>query len=387
MSQSKNNAIIASIKNQGMTPTQAARKFDVSRQWVYTLLDRYEQGGKDALAPRSRAPQTRPHATNPAVKKRIIELRDELAKQGSDNGAETIAWHLANEGFNVPSPATIHRTLRQAGKVTPEPKKRPKSSYKRFQAELPNECWQADITHATLTDGTRIDILDFLDDHSRYLLAITAYNPCTGRHVAQTMTHLIATYGPPASTLTDNGMVFTSRFASRPGAKNGFEIVLQTHHIEQKNGRPGHPQTQGKIERFHQTLKRWLNARPQAETLQKLQAQLDEFQTWYNTERPHRALGRQTPQQAYKAQPVATPSHTPEQETRTRYDKVDNDGKITVRYAGKLRHLGIGRAHINTPVIVILTGPNATTANAHTGEIIAEHTIDPEKNYQPKIRN
>lgn len=387
MSKTKNLAIVTSVNQLNLSVTATARKFGVSRQWVYTLLARYEQNGVDGLQPRSRAPHTLPHTTPPALTKRIIELREELASQGSDNGAETIAWHLQKEGFHAPSPTTIHRILNRHGRITAQPKKRPKTSYKRFEADLPNECWQADITHTYLADNTRIDILDFLDDHSRYLLSITAYKPCTGQHVVQAMNHLIITYGPPASTLTDNGMVFTTRFATHPGAKNGFELLLASHHITQKNGRPGHPQTQGKIERFHQTLKQWLTARPRARTITELQAQLNHFHTWYNTQRPHRAIGRQTPQQAYESQPKATPNHTPDQETRTRHDVVDNQGAITIRYSGKLRHLGIGRAYKGTPVIVILTGPNATTANAHTGEIIAEHIINPEKNYQPKIRN
>lgn len=386
MSNDKNLAIITAITKQGFSVRQAAERFNISRQWIYTLLQRYEQGGKPALKPRSRAPQSRPHATKAAVVKRIIELREYLEEQGADSGAETIAWHLTKQGFNTPSRSTIHRILQQAGKVSPQPKKRPKSSYRRFEAELPNQCWQADITHAFLANGRRVDILDFLDDHSRFLLSITAYHACAGIHVVQTMNTLINTYGPPASTLTDNGMVFTARFTSRPGAKNGFETLLENHHIKQKNGKPGHPQTQGKIERFHQTLKKWLNARPRANTLKELQTQLNEFRTWYNTERPHRAIGRQTPQHAYQATPKASPNHNSQQETRTREDTVDKNGKITIRYAGKLRHLGIGRAHIGTKVVTVLIGPHAITADRETAEVIAEHIIDPTKNYQPKIR-
>jgi transposase InsO family protein len=208
----------------------------------------------------------------------------------------------------VPSTSTIQRILRGAGLVVAQPKTRPKSSYLRFQAELPNGCWQADITYWFLADATRVEILDFLDDHSRLLLTIQVKALWTNADVVTVMNQLIATYGPPAATLTDNGMVFTARFTARPGAKNGFEKLLTAHQIQQRNGAPSHPQTQGKIERFHQTLKRWLTARPLPDSIAQLQVLLDAFGHWYNTDRPHRAINRRTPAQAYTALPKATPN-------------------------------------------------------------------------------
>lgn len=168
--------------------------------------------------------------------------------------------------------------------MVPQPKKRPISSYIQFQAELPNGCWQANITYWFLADGTRVENLDFLDDHSRFLLIIQAKALWTSADVVSVMDHLISTYGPPAAILTDNGMVFTARFTTRPVAKNGFEKLLAAHQIHQRNGAPGHPQTQGKIERFHQTLKRWLAARPLPDSIEQLQVLLDTFATWYNTQ-------------------------------------------------------------------------------------------------------
>lgn len=311
---SRNLVIARSVIDQGLTPAQAATKFDVTRQWVHTLVNRYRTGGPQALEPRSRAPHSTPRATPPTIRHRIIELRKELTDQGADAGPLTIAWHLEHEGHRPPSDSTIRRILHQAELITDEPKKRPKSSYTRFQADLPNECWQSDITHWYLTDGTRVEILDFIDDHSRYLLSITARTAFTGAGVATELQHLIDDYRPPASTLTDNGLVFTTRLARHKGGKGGFEKLLDAHHIKQKNGNPGHPQTQGKIERFHQTLKRWLSARPKPATTGDLQNQLDQFRTWYNTGRPHRAIDRHTPEQAYTALPKAKPNseHDPE---------------------------------------------------------------------------
>ena len=233
----------------------------MTRQWVHTLIRRYQTEGLDGLSPRSKAPASRPGTTSEAVRDRILQLRKDLTAAGADAGPETIAWHLQQEGLQVPSTSTIRRILHAHGLVIPEPKKRPKSSYIRFEADLPNGCWQADITHCFLADGTRVEVLDFLDDHSRYVLYLRAAPAYSGPMVVSALQELIDTHGVPASTLTDNALVFTARLAGRKGGRNGFEKLLQAHHIQQKNGHPGHPQTQGKIERFHQTLKKWLRAR------------------------------------------------------------------------------------------------------------------------------
>jgi transposase InsO family protein len=383
MSSTQKNLVIArAVVDQGLTVAQAAAKFGVSRQWVHQLVQRYRLGGAAAVLPQSKAPKSRPHTTTEAVRARIIVLRQALVADGADAGPETIAWHLAREGYQVPSTSTIQRLLRAAGLVTPQPKKRPKSSYIRFQAELPNGCWQADITYWFLATGTRVEILDFLDNHSRLLLPIQAKALWTSADVVTVMDRLISTYGPPAATLTDNGMVFTARFTTRPGAKNGFEKLLAAHHIQQRNGAPSHPQTQGKIERFHQTLKRWLAARPAPETITELQAMLETFQAWYNTERPHRAINRRTPSQAYTALPKATPNTTAEPEYRTRTARVDNNGRVSLRYASKLRHLGIGSAHRGKQVLMLIHNDHVTTPDAATGEILTEHILDASKNYQ-----
>lgn len=382
----KNLVIVRSVIDQGLTAAQAATRFGVSRQWVHVLLRRYEADGREGLAPRSRAPKSRPVATVAAVRDRILALRRHLVASGADAGPETIAWHLQQEGLRAPANSTIRRILHAEGLVVPEPKKRPKSSYIRFEADLPNGCWQADITHWHLADGTRVEILDFLDDHSRYLLHLRAAAAYSGPMVVEALQALIDEHGVPASTLTDNGLVFTARLAGRKGARNGFEKLLQAHQIVQKNGHPGHPQTQGKIERFHQTLKRWLRARPLPATTADLQALLDEFEHWYNHDRPHRSVDRRTPAAAYTALPKATAAATTEPEWRTRTDKIAAAGTVSLRYAGKLRHLGIGRAHADQPVLMLIHDQHVITSHADTGEILAEHHIDPDRDYQRPTR-
>lgn len=164
-----------------------------------------------------------------------------------------------------------------------------------------------------------------------------------------------------------------------------FEKLLADLGITQKNGLPGHPTTQGKVERFQATMKKWLKARPPAHNLAELNDLLNQFQHVYNQERPHRSLGRQTPAHAYNALPKAQPTIKDEERTwRTRHDKVDPAGTVTYRYAGHLKHLGIGRAYAGKAVLILADGPNTMTIDRATGEIIAEHTINPDKNYQAK---
>src|SRR5690625_1480712 len=282
---SKHRVIVLSVINNQLTVTEASARFGLSRQRIYQLLSRYRQGGIEAVEPRSHRPKSNPRATPGVVRDRIVELRIELTKAGLDAGPVSIASRLEFEGHRPPSTSTIRRILHAENLVSPEPKKRPKSSLRRFEADQPNETWQSDFTHWRLADNTDIEILNCIDDHSRYLLAITAHQPVTGTIVLNEFTRVINEYGPPASTLTDNGLVYTARFR---GGKNAFEYLLATLGIKQKNGSPGHPQTQGKIERFHQTLKKWLTAQPHAQTGQQLQEQLDQFRDIYNSQRPHR---------------------------------------------------------------------------------------------------
>jgi len=376
---SKPKVIVLSVVAQGLTKAEAARRYQVSWQWVHTLVTRYHQGGLDALEPRSRRPQSNARATPDQLRERIIELRKQLDADGFDAGPLSIADRLTIEGHPAPSTSTIRRILHQAGLVVPAPKKRPRSSLRRFSADQPNECWQSDFTHWHLADGTDVEIIDWLDDHSRLLLSLTALSRVTGDDVVNTFVDNLNTYGPPASTLTDNGTVYTARFT---GGKNAFEYLLATLRIQQKNGHPGHPQTQGKIERFHQTLKRWLDKQPPAASLAELQTQLDTFQHLYNDHRPHRALAAHTPTAVYQATPKATPTPTPTSEHfRLRIDRVDAGGKISLRRAGRMHHLGVGYIHRGQPAIILIDTTTATVVHRTTGEVLSEHHINPTRTY------
>jgi hypothetical protein len=246
---------------------------------------------------------------------------------------------------------------------------------------MPNECWQADFTHYPLAGGTDAEVLCWLDDHSRYALRVTAHRPVTGAIVADAFRAACAGHGIPASTLTDNGTVFTTRFAGGRGGRNALEAELRRLGVKQKNGKPSHPQTQGKAGRFQQTLKKWLAAQPA--TLTELQALLDAF-TSYNTRRPHRSLPHQaTPATTCNARPKATPGdRSADTHDRVRADRAGTDGKLTLRHHGKLHHIGIGREHARTPVLMLIRDRHIRVINAATGEL----TLNPDRDYQPTGR-
>jgi len=375
---SKHRVIVLRLISNELSVTEAATEYGISRRHLHRLLARYGDGGLDAIELRSRAPLSSPHRTSERVRDRILEIRTRLTADGLDAGPVTIAWHLNNEDLTPPSTSTIRRILHSKNLITPEPRKRPRASYIRFQAAQPNGTWQSDFTHWRLADGTDVEILNWLDDHARYLLSCTVHTPVTGDDVVTSFLTTIDRYGPPASTLTDNGRVYTARHG---GGRNAFEYVLAILNITQKNGAPNHPQTQGKIERFHQTLKRWLTARPRARTTTDLQTQLNTFREHYNTHRPHRALHSRTPETAYTATPKAVPTaHADTAHYRLRYDRV-SDGKISLRRAGRMHHLGIGATHNNKRVLAITDNTTVTVTDLTTGEVLSTHTINPDRSY------
>jgi transposase InsO family protein len=377
--------VITAVVIEGRPVREVSETYGVSRSWIYELVARFRDEGDAAFEPRSKRPKRSPTALAPGTVDAIIELRKELDSAGLDAGAHTIAWHLVHRHQLTVSPATIWRHLRTAGLIEPAPKKRPRSSYVRFEADQPNECWQSDFTHWTLADGTDAEIIAWIDDHSRYALSLSAHRPVTGPIVVSTFQAAIDHHGPPASTLTDNGLVYTARFAGGRGGRNAFETLLGELRITQKNSRPNHPTTCGKVERFHQTLKRWLRQQPRAAALDELQGQLDAFIELYNHHRPHRSLPNQaTPAVIYTARPKATPSpDQPNTRHRVRRDRIDDTGKLTLRHHGRLHHIGIGRAHARTPVIMLIDDLDIRVIHAATGELLRGLTLDPTRDYQP----
>jgi transposase InsO family protein len=391
---SKARLVITAVTVEKRPVSEVARTYGVARSWIYTLLARHHAEGEAAFEPRSRRPRSSPSAISADTADLIVRLRKDLAGQGLDAGPHTICWHLRHHHQVQVSAATVARYLTAAGLVTPEPKKRPKSSCLRFEAEQPNECWQSDFTHYRLTrpdgsPGTDTEILGWLDDHARLVLRLTAHQRVTGPIVVAAFRAAVAEHGAPASTLTDTGMACTTRLSGGRGGRNALEHELRRLGITQKNGRPNHPQTQGKVERLWQTLKKWLTSQPcQPATLADLQALLDAFTSYYNTQRPHRSLPhRATPAVIYAARPKAAPgSRAADTHDRVRRDIIDTTGCVTLRHSGKLYHIGIGRTHAGTHVILLIQDLRIRVVHAATGELLRQLTLDPGRNYQPTGR-
>ena len=376
--------VITAVVVEQRSKSEVARDYGVLRVWVQKLVHRYQREGPAAFEPRSRRPHSNPRAVGLELEDQIVRLRKTLTKKGVDAGAETIAVHLAAAGVDpVPAVSTIWRILARRGFITPQPQKRPRSSWHRFCADQPNERWQADTTHWRLADGTDVEILNIIDDHSRVNIAAKARRITLGPQVVDTFTAAFTRWGVPASVLTDNGAIFTAK--QRGEGRVALEVALGLRGIRFSHSRPYHPQTCGKIERFHQTQKKWLTAQPPAATLIVLQRQLDRFSRYYNTVRPHRALDRRTPVQAYAARPKAVPTGPViPAHYRVRNDIIDTGGSVTLRHNSRLHHIGLGTRLAGTPVTLLVDNLRIRVIHRHTGELIRELTLDPNRNYQPR---
>ncbi|MQB02117.1 MAG: DDE-type integrase/transposase/recombinase [Actinobacteria bacterium] len=362
---------------------EVARAHGVSKSWVAKLVARFRAGGYDALAPRSKAAHKIANRSSPELEDRVVTIRKELAEQGFDAGAHTIHYHLSLTDPSPPSVSTIWRILKRRGFVTPEPHKRPKSSYISFEAQLPNQMWQSDVTMWALKDGTQVEILNFLDDFSRVCVASKVVAVTNSPDVVATLYEAGCAWGLPASLLTDNGCIYTAAYRHGYSA---LESELFHLGIDYKHSRPYHPQTCGKVERFHQTLKKFLRKQPRAATIEQLQAQVDRFVAYYNEVRPHRAKGRRTPKSAFDSRDKARPTKREgsfTRELRVRHDKIDRHGAVTIRYKSKLHHIGMGRARKGTRIILLVAGRNIRIITTE-GELLRDFELDPTRDYQPR---
>jgi transposase InsO family protein len=366
---------------EGRPVAELAAEHGVHPSWIYRLLVRYRADGDAGLIPQSRRPKHSPTAIGTELEDEIVLLRKQLGEEGLDAGAQTIGWHLERRHGTAPSPSTIMRVLRRRGCIVPQPKKRPKSSFIRFEASLPNECWQSDMTHWTLADDTHVEVINYLDDHSRLCVGSAAVPVARATDVADVFMAAASQYGLPASVLTDNGCIYTARYR---GGKVIMETLLEALGVTYKHSSPYHPQTCGKVERFHQTLKKFLTKQPAATSLADLQTQLDRFVTHYNQHRPHRALGRRTPQEIFdtriKAHPTPSIAAT---HYRVRRDKVDKHGSITIRYQSRLHHIGMGARNRGRAVVMLIADRDIRIITPD-GELLRQLTLDPTRDYQPQ---
>jgi transposase InsO family protein len=354
------------------------REYGISRDTFYRWRARYRDEGLAGLEQRSSAPLQSPGRTPESVEDAVVALRKELDEAGLDAGAATIQWHLGRRRTPaVPSAATIWRIQVRRGFVTPQPRRRPRSSLRRFEAAAPNELWQADATKWVIGSG-QVEILTFLDDHSRLITASRAVQTATVDNTWMTFCSAVEAWGLPIGHLSDNGLNFSGRLR---GYEVAFEINLRAAGVRPITSRPYHPQTCGKIERFHQTLKKRLRKRPLAATLIDLQAELDTFISYYNAERPHRGIGRATPLERWSASPKAinTGISLPAPQ-RTPTVIVDRQGLVRVRPWV----INVGVDHTGRTARVMLDDTHA--AVFIDGALVRHLTLDHTRPYQPSGR-
>ncbi len=354
----------------------------VSRTTFYFYVNRVEQEGLAGIEPRSRRPHSSPQQTPVELEDRIVRLRKQLDDEGLDHGATSIQWHLGRDETveKVPAVATIHRILVRRGLVVPAPKKRPKTTWRRFEAPAPNEMWQIDHTDWVIATGV-VKIINIVDDHSRVLIRSRAVSEATSEAAWTAFGEGAQRWGLPAGTLSDNGLCFSGKLRH---VEVFFEAQLRDAGVRPIVSRPFHPQTAGKVERFQQTLKKWLRKRPLAASVEELQDDLDEFARIYNTERPHQGIGRQIPIQRWQASPTAGPAAEPlahpDWTSRTMQATVNKLGRVHVRPF----QIQLGVEHIGRRALVVLDQHRANVFI--DGELIRHFELDHTRSYQASGR-
>ncbi|MFI5736733.1 integrase core domain-containing protein [Kribbella sp. NPDC051587] len=361
----------------------------ISRKTFYEIRRRaLTDGPAAALEPKSRRPKSSPSKLTDEIKQQAIGVRAALEQSGLDHGPISVHDKMHAMGLQtVPSVASLARIFRQSGVARREPRKKPRSAWRRFVYPAPNACWQLDATEYVLTRGRKCVIFQLIDDHSRYALASHVAWSETAQAAITVFDKAVATHGVPQRLLSDNGIALNP---SRRGLLGQFVVHLMALGVEPITGKPYKPTTQGKNERFHQTLFRYLDKQPLAETLDELQAQVDAFDDIYNTQRPHQALpGRITPQAAWQATSkteTPRPAHdliqlppAPPRPARAPKTAHLPNGTIVKKLSGggsfmlnKVHYQVDGRRAFQQ-VLVVIAGDTITVADLQ-GEVLIEHT-------------
>lgn len=380
-------AVLAFVEGGEMNVSAVCAECGISRKTFYKYVARVREEGLEGFEERSRRPHNFTGQTPADVEEEVVRLRKSLSDDGHDHGATTIQWHLGQDGRfhgRVPSVATVHRILVRRGFVVPQPEKRPKSSWRRFEASAPNEWWQIDAMDWYVVSGV-VRVFNVLDDHSRVVCRSRAVAEATSEEAWTTFCQAAQRWGMPTGVLSDNGLCFSGKLR---GFEVLFEARLRDAGVRPFTGRPYHPQTTGKVERFQQTLKKWLFrqnlVRGYAADLADLQARLDEFCAYYNEQRPHQGIGRVTPASRWLANPPAGPADAPLAHPlppgRVHVGAVTSQGFISV---GKIR-IGVGAEWAGTQVTVIIDAYHATIFSGD--QLIRHLEIDWARSYQPTGR-
>lgn len=356
----------------------------ISPATFYRHKKRIELDGR--WEPKSRRPHSNPRHTPEGVENAIVEWREKL--QG-DNGAENIHYQLhtvalhdgwAEKGWHVPPRSTINKVLHRHGLLVSNPKKRPKSSYRRFQYARPRDCYQIDATEVVLAGGGKATVFEVLDDCTRTLVATYVADAETAKGAVAAIAKAFRDYEVPAIVLSDNGTAFTSKYTG--GGRSTFTRFVTDAGARLIHSSPYHPQTNGKVERHHRTFKQWLDLQPdRPATHDALQQACDRYQKFYNTERRHSAVNMPPSQAWSNAAMLGGPEHLPRQLDATLgHHTVSNSGVISV---GRLS-VPVGRAHAGTTVTVLRNGDHVTIFRTD-GDALGHLHLDPEKRYQGQL--
>lgn len=364
--------LIVDVDLDGLNVTGFCAQHGVSTWFFYQLRKRYAAEGEAGLERRSRAAKTVANRTPVWVEDLVVEKRKELDDAGWDAGPATIWVHLSESmpAQMVPSESTIWRVLSRRGFITPQPEKAPKHAHKTFAAERANECWQLDDIEWGLLDGTVVKVITLIDDCTRLCPSLKAVDSVNGETAFDAFTIAAENWGWPERFLSDNAKAYKISLAN----------AVRPLGVDHRHGRPNHPQTQGKVERFHQTLQKWLEAQPRPASPEQLQTQLDWFCDYYNNQRPHRAIGRRTPASVFDQTAKAGPSDRPLGTTTTihRDNKVAANGNLT---AGPyVISLGVARAHQEATAVI--TGFSCHVFIA--GRLVRQLQLDPTRRFQPQ---
>jgi transposase InsO family protein len=359
--------LIVEVDVTQVNVVQFCKDHGVSTWLFYDLRRRHRRG--ESIEAKSTAPKRVANRTAAAIEDAIVAKRKQLEAAGLDAGPATLRWQLMDAGVvGVPSEATIYRILKARGCVIAEPRKKPKRTCQRFVARYANELWQLDDTPWTLADGSAVKILDVLDDHSRLAVASTALETVTGVAALEVVSTAAGVLGWPAGFLSDNATAFRHVLAAALG-----ELGIDATH-----SRPYHPQTNGKVERFHQTLKRYLAQQPPAATIDELQAQLDLFRLFYNHHRRHRGIDRQRPADVWNTATKIGPAHRPIGPPSHLYTSIVHSG--CVRLGSKWR-ITIGAQFNGARALAVVTG---TACHVFVDGCLARAlTLDPNRKDQP----
>lgn len=348
------------------------REHNVSREWFYATRKHVAEAGLPAaLVGRSSRPKTTPAKVPEVIERMALETRARLAGEGWDNGPISVKYELEKLGIDAPSRATLARIFSRNGVVTAQPKKRPKGTYIRFEYAAPNEMWQLDATDYTLATGTIAAIFQLNDDHARLQIASLAARSENAEDAVRVVTIGMAQHGIPQRLLTDNG---TALNPIRRGWVGELTALMRSLGVQAITSSVAHPQTQGKNERGHSTLARWLAARPAANDLPELQLLLDQFDLLYNEQRPHQSLGMQTPHARYTATPKALEPTSPTipatvlARPKLHARRADQSGIISIAYM----RIQVGHEHAGHTFNIIVESTVIHVFDAR-GTLIATH--------------